>query len=534
MNFHENDLVMVREDINRDTFYEGVYYGRHMHKPGEIVRVKHVYPLANYVKYDLGDGFWYAGSMLVSAPSEIVDGYCGEDALCCSKCGIGVNPNSKYTVMTEDGKVFCCNVCANESGYFKCKNCGAWTSEGECAIDGSYFCNQECAEESGYARCTECGDLVNRDDAVYVDEENDVIYCSPECASRNGYLRCDDCGEYYHESEMNINDCQVICCNCWDYHDYVRCDGCGDFIRSDDSYGDDGYYCEHCWEEMEESEDSDIIREYHDGPGIYFNGNMQWYSMSEEQKNKVYYGLEIETDDGNSRDCYAEELYDISHEETLFFMEGDGSLDYGVEIISQPMDWEHVKTFPFEEIHRIARKNGFKSHDTRTCGLHIHFSRQPFSENMELFEAKLVYYFEKFEDEIESIARRKYGQWCEGFKITNNDGKPGTTDEMINKLEYLKGGHGDRYHAVNLTNEDTIEIRVFKGTLNESTLLASVEFVKLATEYVNTHTVLDIQNTDFLSTMEGMSDNLNDYLVTRGVKKSENTMEDNKEEIVCA
>ena len=538
MLYKENDLVMIKDDIVHNAQYGVIYYTDSMFRPGNVCTIASGFSCGNDNIYYLKEDHLlrsYSEEMLIPAPEELIKGYQGKEGVYCAHSGVRIDPAGRFTIHTKDGTYFRSASDAHQEGYFKCCVCEEWTNDAEGTSDGDYVCSEECAEDGGYQRCDECGTWTLPEHAEYC--EDGILYCSAMCANDNGLLRCDDCGEYYYEDEMNLNDHQQICEGCWDRHDYVTCDRCGDFICSDDSYGDDGYYCESCWDEMDDGY-SDYIREYHDGPSILYNGEKEFWAMTteerEDNKKTVFYGLEIETDHGNDRACYAEELYGISKNETLFFMESDGSLDDGVEIITQPMDWDHLQNFPFAKIHQIANRYGFKSHNTTTCGLHIHFSRAPFEEDMELFEAKLVYYFEKFEEEIEAIARRRYGQWCEGFKITNNDGKPGTTDEMIDKLTYLKGGHGDRYHSVNLTNDDTIEIRVFKGTLNEDTLLASVEFVKLATEYVNTHTVMDIQNADFLDTMNGMSSNLEDYLVLRGVKQAENTTNNNKEEIVCA
>ena len=40
-----------------------------------------------------------------------------------------------------------------------------------------------------------------------------------------------------------------------------------------------------------------------------------------------------------------------------------------------------------------------------------------------------------------------------------------------------KGGHGGRYTCVNLQNTDTIEFRIFRGTLKLNTLFATLQFV---------------------------------------------------------
>ena len=47
-------------------------------------------------------------------------------------------------------------------------------------------------------------------------------------------------------------------------------------------------------------------------------------------------------------------------------------------------------------------------------------------------------------------------------------------DEM---LEHVKKGAGSRYTCVNLTNCDTIEFRMFRGTLKPNTLLATLQMV---------------------------------------------------------
>ena len=44
-------------------------------------------------------------------------------------------------------------------------------------------------------------------------------------------------------------------------------------------------------------------------------------------------------------------------------------------------------------------------------------------------------------------------------------------------LEHVKKGSGSRYTCVNLTNRDTIEFRMFRGTLKLNTLLATLQMV---------------------------------------------------------
>ena len=44
-------------------------------------------------------------------------------------------------------------------------------------------------------------------------------------------------------------------------------------------------------------------------------------------------------------------------------------------------------------------------------------------------------------------------------------------------MESAKDSRAGRYTAVNLTNEDTVEIRIFRGTLKYNTLIATLQMV---------------------------------------------------------
>ena len=63
--------------------------------------------------------------------------------------------------------------------------------------------------------------------------------------------------------------------------------------------------------------------------------------------------------------------------------------------------------FSKEEL-QIAKDNGFRSHNTNTCGYHIHFNRSFFEDKEDECIAKLLYLVEKFWDELVKFSRRDY------------------------------------------------------------------------------------------------------------------------------
>ena len=150
------------------------------------------------------------------------------------------------------------------------------------------------------------------------------------------------------------------------------------------------------------------------------------------------------------------------------YLKHDGSLSCGFEIVSHPCSLEyHSKEFNWQEIMRICREGTLYSHDTSTCGLHIHLSRLFFGDTQEIQDlhiSKLLILISKFYySHILKFSRRKQGElhWCENpsMEYDNTDNEITIVDKM--KQCKSKG----RYLAVNLQNQNTVEFRLFKGTL---------------------------------------------------------------------
>ena len=68
----------------------------------------------------------------------------------------------------------------------------------------------------------------------------------------------------------------------------------------------------------------------------------------------------------------------------------------------------------------------------------------------------------------EPVTQRQLEQWAARYGYRDRPG------EM---LEHVKKGHGSRYTCVNLTNADTIEFRIFRGTLKYNTLIATLQLL---------------------------------------------------------
>lgn len=372
--------------------------------------------------------------------------------------------------------------------YWRCDCCGAYIIDDDEGLDykGAHYCIS-CVEDY-FISCAKCGDLVHTDDTT---ETIDGDVCK-SCLDSH-YGKCGDCGRYVRVNEWIHDDDFGVCRECWREGGWFRCDDCGRIEDADNCYSNDsGCYCENCYDDHTDCSDIYGIHEYGYRPDLEFKG-----------EGTLYFGTELEIDYGDRSRFRFSDLSDH------FYCANDGSLSecVGFEIISHPMtyDWLMENT-PFKHVCTLAKEAGFKSHDTDTCGFHVHMTRKAFgpsgSDAAESRITSFIFFFEKFWTNIAKFSRRNNFSYAERICA---DGEEITHEVVDAKKKCLGWSHEHRYHCVNVTNHDTIEVRVFKGTLNENTLIASVQLCKLFFEL----SVFDV------ATIETMTwEQIKEYAVT--------------------
>ncbi|MCM1222507.1 MAG: amidoligase family protein [Lachnospiraceae bacterium] len=310
-------------------------------------------------------------------------------------------------------------------------------------------------DEKNY--CSHCGRIIDTDD---FEELNGQIVCS-DCIDNHTYV-CDCCGERAWSEDTHGDEYTVLCNYCYHNH-YTRCANCDGLIHNDDAYHLDGYtYCRDCYDE--ERDRYCNIHDYSYKPEPIFYGN-----------SKRYFGAELEIDGGGKEDEYAEELLDIANTgDEYIYIKSDGSLDDGMEIVSHPMTLEFHKDFCWEDIMRKAVKLGYRSHQTSTCGLHIHVNRDSLGNNRDEQDeviSRILYFVEHHWNEMLKFSRRSeytMNRWAARYGYENSP-------KAI--LEKAKKKNCGRYAAVNLCNYDTIEFRLFRGTLKFNTFISAIQLV---------------------------------------------------------
>jgi len=345
--------------------------------------------------------------------------------------------------------------------YVKCDGCGEFiTTDDVFDYHDDHYCIT-CVDDN-FTSCAKCGELTHIDDTT---ETVDGLVCQ-DCLD-NCYGKCGDCGRYIRLSDWIHDDDFGVCRECWRNGDWYRCDDCGIIEHIDNCCSNEnGCYCESCYDNHSDCSDYYGIHEYGYRPDLEFKG-----------EGTLYFGTELEIDYGDRSAFKFDNLSDH------FYCANDGSLSecVGFEIISHPMtyDWMMENT-PFKHVCALAKAAGFKSHNTDTCGFHVHMTRKAFgapgSDMAENRITSFIFFFEKFWSKIAKFSRRKDFSYAE--RICKDDEE--ITHQIVDAKKKAMGfGHGNRYHCVNVTNDATIEVRVFRGTLNENTLIASVQLCKL-------------------------------------------------------
>lgn len=273
-----------------------------------------------------------------------------------------------------------------------CASCGCIIDDGDdYEHDGKTYCSDCFYEE--FAICDHCGAVVDADDLVSINN-GDRYVCS-ECADEH-YTRCDHCGEYFTSRHIWAEDSErAICNDCSD--DYYICTECGDIVHYDYViWRNDTPYCsEYC-----APEESGYIHEYGYKP--------DWDELrtNEDSDDCRLYGVELEIDDGaDAAEC--SEALDAVNDH--FIMKHDGSLHpEGIEIVTHPASLAfHRYELGWDEIARTARNHGYKSHDTTTCGLHVHIGRDALQADT---PDKLVILVDRLWNNLVTFSRREYRQ----------------------------------------------------------------------------------------------------------------------------
>jgi len=349
--------------------------------------------------------------------------------------------------------------------------------------------------DDGTEKCEKCNEVF-KEDELHIGADNNY-YCD-SCWEQNFYT-CEDCGTtiWQDDSHCTVNG-EVYCEDCYDSH-YCHCNNCSDEISNDDAKlgADNNYYCEDCWEErFNVCDDCGSIQwsenlEYNEETNEYFCSTCLRNKRKKvihdygyrpeavfkkmEYDQSLYMGIELEIQRKSDYIDYADKFMTFLKEEGTdehFYLKHDGSVSNGFEIVSHPVTLKYAhKNIGFQKILTWLQENEFTSEQSGECGLHVHISKN-FFEDLDITKMRL--FFKQNQDKLFKFSRRSQESlhFCDFEKKSIKD--------------ILDGEISDgRYWALNLnSSRETIEIRMFRGTLDVKRFVSILQFVDAFSHFV--------------------------------------------------
>lgn len=323
------------------------------------------------------------------------------------------------------------------------------------------------------------------DCAADITAQGGDIVC--ENCARLGHRQCVSCAEWYRHGSSCVNcvtcaRCRAtvpedetaqtvrgstICDDCqrdW----YWQCPACDGWNRDGRRCGNgccdpDDCDCDDCRDDQL----GGLVYEYSYKPHPVFHGTGPLFLGAE---------IEIETPYGRQADSAQIATSSLG---SLGYLKADASIGNGFEIVTHPMSYEWAMVhFPWQMLTRL-RESGCAATDG--TGIHVHVSRAGFTSPCHVYRwMKFIY---RNEPQVKAVARRSCDQWA---AFTNQDRHA--------VKDYAKGARGARYRAINTTNDDTFELRIFASSLDPRDVQAALAFTAASIEYTRHLTVEEITN----------------------------------------
>jgi len=332
------------------------------------------------------------------------------------------------------------------SGYYAMKD--------DCIMaEGEYLHEIEDEEEYIFDEFDE--EYILEGNAAFVNTDNHGFYTHVHnCTNSNSIYRHN--GEWISDSYMEENNL------------VFDCDG--DIMHLDDVYywECDGEYHHNPESDDDDDDDDDCDMDAACINSYSYRPSMKFHKLSNENENAPFFGIELEVERKNSNGLkhkYMAGMIDHEH----WYFKNDGSLTDGFEIVTHPMTFNYIKQDEktFSDSFKLLVENGYNSYDANTCGMHIHISKNNFN-TWHLY--RFLKFFVENKEFIIAISQRKMEKLKKWANIEDDN-----DSSLIYKAK-KKDGNNERYVAINLKNSQTIEIRIFRGTLNFNSFMKNIEF----------------------------------------------------------
>jgi hypothetical protein len=406
---------------------------------------------------------------------------------------------------------------------FVCTDCDCWRDEKDSAFAGDDRICGFCREN--YSTCEDCDDLVRDEDGRSINGGD--RWCCDGCAE--SYRTCETCGHEDHRDDMYRRDDEWYC---------------GDHVPDDDEDDEDGVH----------AHEANVLEELRPAAWLSAPGeNTDRHGNGKAKLATLWMGFELEVMPHGRRAEAAGAILAALDDRGI--LKNDGSLrDGGFEIVSLPATLAYHQTqwgsAFFDTL--AAHVRGWRE---PTCGMHVHLSRDALTP---LQIARLEVFVNgdgmriNNRHFIEKVAGRGATEYCCHYNKKLTDCAPvierhmpiappeisescdcescriqreayaralqasRSSDHLRRQYRQLRQTHDgslarachdravyERYQAINLQNNATIEIRIFQSNVAQLGFLKNLDFCHAAMKFCADAGNTELYSANFLAWVDG-------------------------------
>jgi len=323
----------------------------------------------------------------------------------------------------------------------------------------------------------------------------------------------DNCFEIYWCTEFNAVtieeeiittiDGDLISSEARDDH-YFTCVECDELHHNDNRfsyYESDDFYCETCHDNNgtycdyhedhhhdDHTCDASILCEWDDKVDLFFLRSD--YEEHKQDHELEFYGIEVElhtrSESFSRHEVVTKLMGTFDNDEVMFKRDGSLCRINGFEMVSTNCTFDFHKNHFWNEFFALNPNEYVKAWHGKECGIHIHCSRESFTEN-QLRRLNVFYNHISNTDFIEKMS-------CRDLTSENSTTYVNFRPERdFNSPLYTSGPH-NKYSVINFNNTDTFEIRIFRSNIKQISFFRYLEFVHTVNLWIKSNDKSDDSN----------------------------------------
>jgi hypothetical protein len=231
------------------------------------------------------------------------------------------------------------------------------------------------------------------------------------------------------------------------------------------------------------------------------------------KRNLYYLGVELETSKRGYTSVSKNIAADMRIPKRFWVAKNDSSVT-GPEFASHPatLSWWHSKATELDEMFKMLRHGGYRSHDGGKAGMHVNISRNAFDDARHLYRfLTLLHVDAKWSLVMSQRTESQANQWS-SLSYHNDVGERRRhAIGAFNSSYYC-----NRYSALNApSGEPRFEFRLPRGTLRLDRFYKNLEFTVGMIEYTRDNKVRDCSPVQFMAWVDANKTeypNLNSFI----------------------